>query len=170
MNGEKQNNEAKASAEPKWFLRSKTILGAVVGLLPHVLAGLGLSFDDGEVQNLATKGSAFLMAILVVWGRATAKQPVSALPQKASEFTASAVVAGAIGSLALQGCSTTVYGADGRPQLRTFGDATGLVFTGPGTSLRAERLDHSVPTKTAFNGATSVLTAAGTAVATGGVR
>jgi len=47
--------------------------------------------------------------------------------------------------LLLSGCSTTVYGPGGQPQFRTYANATNLSFTGPGTSLHADRLNHSTP-------------------------
>lgn len=113
MSEGQQNEATKASADaegqlaqPKWFLASKTVLGAAVVVLPHAFKLLGIAFEDSEIQNLATTGSAFLGAILAVWGRATAKQPVSLKPQKPIEYVASAVMVGAIGSLALQGCET----------------------------------------------------------------
>lgn len=73
-------------------------------------------------------------------------------------------------TLALTGCSTTVYGPNGKPQMRTYADATALTFTGPGTSLSAQRLSHSAPTRAALNGATAAITAAGTAAVTRGLR
>lgn len=52
-------------------------------------------------------------------------------------------------ALCLCGCSTTVYGPNGQPQFRTFANATNLTFTGPGTYLHADDLNHSVPTRAA---------------------
>lgn len=51
--------------------------------------------------------------------------------------------------LALTSCSTTVFGPDGKPQFRTYANARNLTFTGPGTSLHADTLNHSTPTRAA---------------------
>jgi hypothetical protein len=71
--------------------------------------------------------------------------------------------------LLLTGCSTTVYGPAGQPQFRTYANAKNLTFTGPGTSLHADDLNHSTPTRaagslvgTAASGVTGIITAAGT--------
>jgi hypothetical protein len=68
----------------------------------------------------------------------------------------------------LSSCQTVVYGPDGRPQFRTYGDVAGLTFTGPGTTLHADTLNHSTPTRaggsvvgTAFTGIGGAITSAG---------
>jgi hypothetical protein len=68
-------------------------------------------------------------------------------------------------ALLLSGCSTTVYGPNGKPQLRTYADATDLHFIGPGTELSAATLNHSTPTKAGANGVVSGITALGAAAA-----
>lgn len=50
---------------------------------------------------------------------------------------------------AAPGCSTVVYGPDDKPQMRTYANARNLTFTGPGTSLHADTLNHSTPTRAA---------------------
>lgn len=62
--------------------------------------------------------------------------------------------------LLLAGCSTTIYGPAGKPQLRTYADATNVYFEGPGTKFRAGTLNHSTPTRAGGQ-------AAGTAIMSG---
>lgn len=47
----------------------------------------------------------------------------------------------------LAACSTTVYGPNGKPQFRTYGDLGDTTFTGPGTALHSAKMNHSVPTR-----------------------
>jgi hypothetical protein len=51
--------------------------------------------------------------------------------------------------LLLTGCQTVVYGPDGKRQFATGANAKNLTFTGPGTYLHADDLNHSTPTRAA---------------------
>lgn len=51
-------------------------------------------------------------------------------------------------TLIFTSCSTTVY-RDGRPILKTYANATGFHFQDGSTSLSADKLDHSSPTRAA---------------------
>ena len=76
--------------ESKWFLKSKTIWGALIGFLPSLLMLVGIAPDPEAISALSQAGSNFLDgawallnsgnevigAALVVWGRLTAKAPL----------------------------------------------------------------------------------------------
>jgi hypothetical protein len=64
------------------------------------------------------------------------------------------------------GCSTTVY-KNGKPALRTYGDARNIQFKDGTTSFSADVLNHSKPTQTAFDGVGKTITAGGAAAAVG---
>lgn len=139
-------------------------------MLPHVLSACGLEFDDGEIQSLATAGTSLLAAILVVWGRATVRQPVALKPQKPSEFVGSAVIVGAIVSLSFSGCATTVRDASGVTRFKTYGNAAEVMFRTSDTSLVLRDVNHSEAIRAGTNGTTSIITAAGAAAASGGLK
>lgn len=69
--------------------------------------------------------------------------------------------------LLLCSCSTTIS-ENGKPVLRTYANMTGVEFRTPaGTYLRADRIDHSTPTRaagsvvgTAATGVTGIITGA----------
>ncbi|MAU40962.1 MAG: hypothetical protein CMF31_05000 [Kordiimonas sp.] len=70
--------------EPKWFLKSKTVIGAIMAILPTLLPVFGVSFSteevglvNGAVDATITAGG----ALLAVYGRFTAKESVTVLPK-----------------------------------------------------------------------------------------
>ncbi len=65
---------------PKWFLKSKTILGLVISVLPALLPAIGISFgaDDTQLVSGAVDGLVQgIGAILALYGRFVAKAPVT---------------------------------------------------------------------------------------------
>ena len=72
----------------KFFLRSKTIIGALIGGLPAVLGAFGVSVPElGDLGNsimswLDTSNEIVGMAI-AIYGRWQATDPVSILPKGA---------------------------------------------------------------------------------------
>ena len=63
------------------------------------------------------------------------------------------------------GCGSAAYYPNGKKAVQTYSNAKGFHFKGGGIELSADELDHATPTKAATAGATSILTAAGAAVA-----
>ena len=64
------------SFEPKFFLRSKTVLSAIVLALPQILGAFGVAFTDADAQHWLQVITTVLGALGVVWGRTTARQPL----------------------------------------------------------------------------------------------
>lgn len=73
--------------DEKWFLKSKTIWGALIGFLPPLLELIGIAPAPEAIEALNASGASFLDvlwtlvnagnevvgAALVIWGRLTAK-------------------------------------------------------------------------------------------------
>lgn len=64
-------------------------------------------------------------------------------------------------ALLLSGCATTIE--NGNFKLKTYANASRLVVTGPGVSLEAVGLNHSIPTGTALRSAGQLIGTAATA-------
>lgn len=64
-------------AEPKFFLRSKTILSALLLALPAILGAFGIHFTDDDAQLWLTRLTTVLGLAGVVFGRVRAVQPIS---------------------------------------------------------------------------------------------
>jgi hypothetical protein len=109
MSADNQSDAGKASTDPKWFLASKTILGAIVTVLPAIFSVFGAELQDTEAQNVLQTFAAFIGSLLVVWGRFTAKRPVALKAQSQAErmvsFLVSAGLVGGGASILLQGCA-----------------------------------------------------------------
>lgn len=69
-------------------------------------------------------------------------------------------------AMALCGCtSTTIYGPDGSPRLRTTSNLKDVSLTAAG-DFRAAEVNNSVPTAAAYRGLTNSVMAAGSAAMT----
>lgn len=70
--------------EPKWFLKSKTILGLVVSILPTLLPAVGVSMQEGDTALISNTYDAIIQlagVIIAVYGRfATAGKELKLLP------------------------------------------------------------------------------------------
>lgn len=66
-----------------------------------------------------------------------------------------------IGCGAFGACSTSIQ--HGQFRFRTFGNASVMRLTAPGITFEAQSLNHSRPTLAALNGASHLVTSAGTA-------
>ncbi|KKM75467.1 hypothetical protein LCGC14_1389890 [marine sediment metagenome] len=67
----------------KWFVKSKTILGIILSVLPTILPAFGVSFgaDDAQLINGFVDASIQLVgAALAIYGRWVATQSVSVKP------------------------------------------------------------------------------------------
>jgi hypothetical protein len=62
--------------EPKFFLASRTILSALLGILPMVLSGFGVEFSDAEAQRLFEALAELLAVAGVIFYRVRAVRPV----------------------------------------------------------------------------------------------
>jgi len=63
----------------KFFLKSKTILGVIVTMLPTLLPALGISFGAEDAQLISNTGDALIQvggAMLAVYGRFVAKHDI----------------------------------------------------------------------------------------------
>ena len=71
------------NVDAKWFLKSKTLIGVVLSVLPAMLPALGISFgaDDSMLINELMDSIIQLTgAALAVYGRWVAKAPMSLKP------------------------------------------------------------------------------------------
>ncbi len=69
--------------EPKWFLKSKTIWGVVISILPALLPVLGLSFSADDTVLISNSGDAIIQAIgavIAIYGRFVATGPATITP------------------------------------------------------------------------------------------
>lgn len=69
----------------KFFLQSKTILGAIVTILPVLSSLFGFHFTGDEGAMISGAWDNIIQAvgaILVVWGRVTAKDSITLNPFK----------------------------------------------------------------------------------------
>ena len=65
--------------EPKWFAKSKTIWGVILGALPILLPAIGLGFGEEDHQLIGGFADAIIEVIavaLVVYGRFVATEPL----------------------------------------------------------------------------------------------
>lgn len=76
-----------ANNSPKWFLQSKTILGAIVMVIPAIASLLGITVPLDEVSSLSSALSKLLEVsievagfALVLYGRFKAKRPLKVDP------------------------------------------------------------------------------------------
>jgi len=63
----------------KFFLKSKTIIGVIVTVLPTLLPALGVSFSAEDAQLISSTGDAIIQAVgalLAVYGRFVAKDDI----------------------------------------------------------------------------------------------
>lgn len=72
----------------KWFLKSKTIIGAIVAALPGFSQAFGLEISAGEVAEAGSRLATMLDSlqavagfVLIWWGRNTAAGSVTLLPK-----------------------------------------------------------------------------------------
>ena len=73
------------SPNPKWFLKSKTIIGVLAAAIPTLLPVLGVGSDpqDGVlIQSVADRVIELGGLGIAVWGRFSASSPVTILPTK----------------------------------------------------------------------------------------
>jgi len=64
----------------KFFLKSKTIIGVIVGILPSILPQLGVSFsvEDGQLINdFVDLTIEVVGAALAIYGRFVAEEPLT---------------------------------------------------------------------------------------------
>lgn len=69
--------------DPKWFIKSKTLLGVVLSILPALLPAIGVSFSVDDSQLVSGSVDGILQgigALLAIYGRFVAKSPVTAAP------------------------------------------------------------------------------------------
>lgn len=65
---------------PKWFLKSKTIWGVIISILPALLPAVGLSFSADDTVLISNGGDAIIQAIgagLAIIGRFFSKGPAT---------------------------------------------------------------------------------------------
>lgn len=70
--------------QPKWFLKSKTIIGLLITVLPTVAELFGLTLTPGDVNFISAEMDKVIMgmgAALVVIGRFKSTTSVKLLPQ-----------------------------------------------------------------------------------------
>lgn len=100
----------------KFFLQSKTIIGAVLIALSMVAPLLGIEFSAEEATTFVDKIGVFfdrfaevIGLALVVWGRFTAAGPLSVLPVKKNDTLQSSWMIGGIlfGVMLLSACTQT---------------------------------------------------------------
>ena len=60
----------------KFYLRSKTIIGGLVVAVPQVLRIFGWELADCDAQLIGDSALTALGAVLILWGRLTATQPL----------------------------------------------------------------------------------------------
>ena len=110
-----------ASAEPKFILRSKTVLGALLMVLPQILAAFGVSFSDLDAQQALRIGTGVLGFAGVVWGRMTAAGPLhfgrEALLRFVDSLFVIAILTSAAVTFVFGGCASLAkFQADPRVQ------------------------------------------------------
>lgn len=69
--------------EPKWFLKSKTIIGVIISVLPALLPALGVSFSADDAHLVSGTVDSVMQAIgalLAVYGRWVSTDAVKAMP------------------------------------------------------------------------------------------
>ncbi len=70
--------------QSKWFLKSKTIIGLFITILPTVAELLGLTLTQGDVNFISAEVDKIIMgvgAILVMIGRFKSTTSIKLLPQ-----------------------------------------------------------------------------------------
>lgn len=70
--------------QPKWFLKSKTIIGLLITILPTMAELLGLTLTQGDVNFISAEVDKIIMgmgAALVVVGRFKSTTSIKLLPQ-----------------------------------------------------------------------------------------
>jgi len=70
--------------QPKWFLKSKTVIGLFITILPTVAELLGLTLTQGDVNFISAEVDKIIMgagAILVMIGRFKSTTSIKLLPQ-----------------------------------------------------------------------------------------
>lgn len=87
-------------AEPKFALRSKTIIGIILVVLPVFAKFAGIALEDADAQAVAEPVVTLLGALIALWGRITAKAPLTLAPGAADKI-APAILA----TLLLGGCA-----------------------------------------------------------------
>ncbi len=94
--------------DTKFFLSSKTIIGAILTAIVAFAPLVGLSFSADDAQLVSTQIDAILKAIgilLVVWGRLTATTSLTIKPS-GSKLNSPWLVSVAAALLFLAGCAT----------------------------------------------------------------
>jgi len=70
--------------QPKWFLKSKTIIGLLITVLPTMAELFGLTLTPGDINFISAEMDKVIVgagAILVVVGRFKSTTSVKLLPQ-----------------------------------------------------------------------------------------
>ena len=70
--------------EHKFILKSKTIFGIAIALIPQLALLLGFDWsavDAGQLQSLADTALPLIGSALAIYGRMTAKKAVKVLPE-----------------------------------------------------------------------------------------
>ncbi|MFW5490415.1 MAG: hypothetical protein ACNI3A_18660 [Desulfovibrio sp.] len=65
------------SFEPKFFLKSKTVLGIIIALVGAIVGHFGLPVDDAEIATFSSALLELVGFVLAVFGRVTAKQSLT---------------------------------------------------------------------------------------------
>ena len=69
--------------ETKWFLKSKTIIGVVISIIPALLPALGVHFTADDASFVSTNVDHIIQgvgAVLAIYGRFVAKGPTTVAP------------------------------------------------------------------------------------------
>ena len=64
----------------KWFLKSKTIWGVIISIIPTLLPAFGVSFSADDVALVSSFGDTVMQtvgAILAIYGRVKAKDTLT---------------------------------------------------------------------------------------------
>jgi hypothetical protein len=93
--------------DQKWFLQSKTIIGVLIMLLVQLAPLLGFQFTNEDGEQVIKHLDAILTAIgalLAIWGRWTASEPLTAFKSKRTLNSPWPVMVAAL--LLLAACAT----------------------------------------------------------------
>lgn len=84
------------TVQPKWMLQSKTIWGGLIALAIGIVPMFGLVLDAGDITDLnglfdrlldiVDSALVFGAGVLAIWGRFTAKQPVTSGRSKPNQL------------------------------------------------------------------------------------
>lgn len=134
--------------EPKWAAKSKTVIGAVVAALPAIASLLGIEVADEEVQRMGGALLTLLGTVLAIWGRITAKAPLSfSNPNPPARLWLLLILLALPGCAALDGAMVTATYDKNGPRVslsKTFG-SDGKVIKPPRASKQHRNRAGSAP-------------------------